>query len=208
MQILEHRWPPNTGRHSLSRTQRGMLTLALALTMLLVSAAFYQLPQAHAASSTPIIHWDPSMIYHGQNHGNPWGPVGEIAVVHAEGFTAGQPLRLIVVPGDSNKDATKCHPTSFSSPNSAVVGQVTVSSYLATSTQPSPGLARLVRPAQTWKRVFARSAPPTILLSARMMMDHSPSLVVLNHHSTSPRPARQLAVASRSQDRAGCHRSH
>lgn len=128
MQILEHKWPPCTGRHFISRTQRGMLTLALALTILLVSAAFYQLPQAHAASSTPIIHWDPSMIYHGQNHNNPWGPVGEIAVVHGEGFTAGQPLKLIVVPGDSNKDATKCHPTSFSSPNSAVVGQVTVSS--------------------------------------------------------------------------------
>src|SRR5690349_12512027 len=103
MQILEHRRPANPGRGRTTRMQRFMLALALALTML-VGAAFYQLPRAHAGSSGPIIHWDQSMIYPGHNNGNPEGPVGEPAVVHGESFTAGQQLKLIVVPGNSDND--------------------------------------------------------------------------------------------------------
>jgi len=77
----------------------------------LLGIAVYQTPQAHASNTgknTPIIHWDQSMIYQGQNNGNPEGPVGETAVVHGTGFTANQALELVVVAGDSNSDATNC----------------------------------------------------------------------------------------------------
>lgn len=63
-------------------------------------------PRAKAAGSDPIIHWDSSMIYPGQNNGYPWGPVGEQASVHGEKFTAsavlGLPVNLALLPGDVN----------------------------------------------------------------------------------------------------------
>ena len=78
---------------------------ALALAGLL-SASLIQSPQTLAAGSDPIIHWDESMIYPGQNNGNPWGPVGENALVHGEKFTAsgilGQPITLALIKGDVN----------------------------------------------------------------------------------------------------------
>lgn len=90
--------------------RRVSLALALALATLL-SLAVYQVPLAHAqstASSDPIIHWDQSMIYAGQNNGNPEGPVGETAVVHGQNFPASTALILVVVAGDTNSDPTLC----------------------------------------------------------------------------------------------------
>lgn len=82
------------------------LTLAVVL-----SIAVFHIPLAYANSSDntdSIIHWDQSMIYPGQNKGNPEGPVGEIAVVHGEHFTANTALDLVVVAGDSNSDSSLC----------------------------------------------------------------------------------------------------
>lgn len=103
-------YPVTSKRLSTSRFQRGLCALTITLLALL-SAAFYQIPHVHAAGTTqPVIHWDGAMIYPGQNKGNPEGPVGEIAVVHGENFTAtaGQPLKLMLVAGDTNNDATLC----------------------------------------------------------------------------------------------------
>lgn len=116
---LAQRW----ARHLIS----GVFALALLLVML-IGAAFAGMPSAHAATSSPIIHWDASMIYPGQNKGDPWGPVGEPAVVHGAGFTAGEQLKLLMVAGDSNNDAAACKPTAYSAPYAAIVGQVTASS--------------------------------------------------------------------------------
>jgi hypothetical protein len=63
---------------------------------------------ARAGGSAPVIHWDPGMIYAGQNNGNPWGPVGEVAIVHGANFSPNAQLRLVVSPGDSNKDPSVC----------------------------------------------------------------------------------------------------
>lgn len=90
--------------------QRWLYTLILAL-MLIAGASFCQFPRAYAGSTGPIIHWDQSMIYAGQNNGNPWGPVGEPAVVHGEGFVANMKLILLIVPGNSNSDASLCQQT-------------------------------------------------------------------------------------------------
>lgn len=56
----------------------------------------------------PVIHWDGSMIYPGQNNGDPWGPVGENAIVHGANFSPNTQLRLVVSPGDSNSNASAC----------------------------------------------------------------------------------------------------
>ncbi len=48
------------------------------------------------------------MIYAGQNNGNPWGPVGENAIVHGANFSPKTQLRLVVSPGDSNSNASVC----------------------------------------------------------------------------------------------------
>lgn len=74
----------------------------------MMSLSLLASPTAHAGGSGPIIHWDSSMIYAGQNNGYPWGPVGENTIVHGAGFTANQNLRLVVSPGDSNADANVC----------------------------------------------------------------------------------------------------
>ncbi len=102
-------------RQRLPRRWHFLLALALATFL---GIAIYQAPQAHASSTdrnNPIIHWDQSMIYQGQNNGNPEGPVGETAVVHGTGFTANQALDLVVVAGDSNSDSTNCQPPSAGS---------------------------------------------------------------------------------------------
>jgi hypothetical protein len=128
MYIQKYIRPPYTGHKRLLRYQRGILALTLAM-MVFLGTALYQSPQVHAIANpiSPMIHWDQSMIFSGQNHNNPWGPVGEAAVVHGSGFTSGQQLKLIVVPGDSNTTPSACQPATYTSPNSAVVGQATVS---------------------------------------------------------------------------------
>jgi len=81
------------------------------LALLLVALLAVSLPQVHpvqAAGGNPIIHWDSSMMYPGQNHGYPWGPVGENAIVHGANFPPDQQLRITVVPGNSNNDALIC----------------------------------------------------------------------------------------------------
>src|SRR6266568_3681421 len=87
----------------------GRMSALVLVIMLAIS--FCQIPVARAAGSGPIIHWNSSMIYAGQNNGYPWGPVGEHAGVSGERFSAGQQLRLILVQGDSNNDATVCKTT-------------------------------------------------------------------------------------------------
>ncbi len=82
-------------------------TLALLLVALL-AVTLRQVPLVQAAGGDPIIHWDSSMIYPGQNHGYPWGPVGENAIVHGANFPPDQQLRITVVPGNSNNDALIC----------------------------------------------------------------------------------------------------
>src|SRR5690348_2489403 len=84
---------------------------ALALCTLLPilgAVALQAAPTARAAggcgTTQACIHWDGSMIYPGQNNGNPEGPVGEHALVHGEGFLANmsQQIQLQVVKGDVN----------------------------------------------------------------------------------------------------------
>jgi len=81
----------------------GALLCAVLLSLVTLTA-----PAAHAGGSAPIIHWDSSMIYAGQNNGNPWGPVGENTIVHGANFPPNTALRLAIAPGDSNLDATVC----------------------------------------------------------------------------------------------------
>ena len=84
--------------------------MSLAIMMLVSLIA----PAAHAESAggnKPIIHWDASMIYAGQNNGYPWGPVGENTIVHGANFTPNVQLHLVVSPGDSNADPTVCQQT-------------------------------------------------------------------------------------------------
>jgi len=63
---------------------------------------------ARAASGGPVVNWASSMIYAGQNNGNPEGPVGELAEVVGSGFTVGASVNLILAPGDSSGDPTVC----------------------------------------------------------------------------------------------------
>lgn len=82
-------------------------TLAL-LLMALQAVSLWQVQPVQAAGGNPIIHWDSSMVYPGQNHGYPWGPVGENAIAHGANFPPDQQLRIKVVPGNSNNDALMC----------------------------------------------------------------------------------------------------
>jgi hypothetical protein len=97
-------------RHNLSSTLLGKwrFSLALGLLVMLMMGNVYQSSAARAAGSGPIIHWNSSMIYAGQNNGNPWGPVGENASVNGQNFPANKQLRLILVAGDSNDTPSAC----------------------------------------------------------------------------------------------------
>lgn len=93
-------------------TRNGEKVWALLLLPVVLLAMFslslLTSPTAHAGGGGPIIHWDSSMIYAGQNNGNPWGPVGENTIVHGASFTANTKLSLVVSPGNSNNDANVC----------------------------------------------------------------------------------------------------
>lgn len=94
-----------TIRRYLWLTSRCALLLALALVGLVAISALRG-QRAEAAGGDPVIHWDSSMIYPGQNNGYPWGPVGEHARIHGEKFTSsavlGQPINLALLQGDVN----------------------------------------------------------------------------------------------------------
>src|ERR1700674_1739692 len=79
-----------------------VLLLLPVVLLAMFSLALLTSPTAHAGGSGPIIHWDSSMIYAGQNNGYPWGPVGENASVKGENYPANQQYRLVLVQGDSN----------------------------------------------------------------------------------------------------------
>src|SRR5438552_17435514 len=82
--------------------------LAVILLAVLAAASLHPSAGTRAAGSGPIIHWNSSMIYAGQNNGNPWGPVGENASVNGQNFPANKQLRLILVAGDSNDTPSAC----------------------------------------------------------------------------------------------------
>lgn len=84
------------------------LSIFLALAIVLISLSLIAPPQAHAGGSGAIISWDSSMIFPGQNSGNPWGPVGEAAKVHGQQFAANTTYYLTLVPGDTTSDPTVC----------------------------------------------------------------------------------------------------
>src|SRR5689334_16499230 len=58
-------------------------------------------PGGTGRGSLRLRQWGASMIYAGQNNGNPEGPVGEHALVHGTKFTPGT-YTLAVVKGDVN----------------------------------------------------------------------------------------------------------
>jgi hypothetical protein len=100
--------------------------LVFALTSVLLAASFAMLlvtlaPSSPTFAANAIIHWDSSMIYAGQNNGNPWGPVGENALVHGENFPSNRQLSILLAPGNSNNGPSVCK-----SPV-ATVGNVTTS---------------------------------------------------------------------------------
>lgn len=77
--------------------------IALTCTVLLAQPV-----SAATATTVPSIAWDSSMLNANQNANLPWGPVGEQATVHGSGFATGTRLTLVLVPGDSNKNASLC----------------------------------------------------------------------------------------------------
>src|SRR5213593_1026097 len=96
-------------RHSLSSTLLGKWRFSLALGLLLMMmGSVYQSSAARAAGGGPIIHWNSSMIYAGQNNGNPWGPVGENASVNGQNFPPNLGVHLVLAQGDSNNNPAIC----------------------------------------------------------------------------------------------------
>ncbi len=85
-------------------------------------------PQRHTDSTDPTIAWDSSMIFTGQNGGNPWGPVGEHAQVQGTKFPDGS-YDLVLAAGDVNSDSTVCSASSIpvGSPVTASGGSFTAS---------------------------------------------------------------------------------
>jgi hypothetical protein len=69
-----------------------------------------EVPVRPAGGNDPTITWDGSMIFAGQNNGNPWGPVGEHAQVEGSKFPDGQ-YDLVLALGDVNGDASVCSST-------------------------------------------------------------------------------------------------
>ena len=79
---------------------------------------------AHFSSGGPVINWDSSMIYAGQNNGNPEGPVGEQAKVNGSGFSAGNDVNVVLAPGDSTFNPATCQ----SSNDVGIANDVTIQS--------------------------------------------------------------------------------
>ncbi|HEX9134439.1 MAG TPA: hypothetical protein VF844_19275 [Ktedonobacteraceae bacterium] len=107
---ISSRTRPHGGRRK-AHSHSWQFWASTLLLLPLVAVYLCRAPAAHAAGGGPIIHWDSSMIYAGQNNGFPWGPVGENTIVHGANFSSNQQLRLIVVPGDSNNSGAVCRQT-------------------------------------------------------------------------------------------------
>jgi hypothetical protein len=104
-----HRQPPTHAALRLFALAALLAALGILLSMprLPAASAAAAAPARHLGSSDPVIVWDSSMIFPGQNSGNPWGPVGEHAGVHGQHFPDGH-YNLVLAPGDVNNDATVC----------------------------------------------------------------------------------------------------
>lgn len=94
-------------------------TFFLIFCFIVLTCSFSFLQSAYAAttdvSGPPTISWDASMIYAGQNNNLPWGPVGERATVHGNGFPISKSkLTLVLVRGDSNANRFLCSQTGVS----------------------------------------------------------------------------------------------
>ena len=107
--VVTDGWGTRRMHRSSRRHLIGLSRITLAVALLLAGLAaitIFQLPHVRAAGLDPVIHWDSNMIYPGQNNGYPWGPVGELATVHGDKFTAssvlGQTIKLALIQGDVN----------------------------------------------------------------------------------------------------------
>jgi hypothetical protein len=109
MQITSRSCP--LGERKKARSHSWRIWAVVLLLLPLLAVVLNQVPVAQAAGGDPIIHWDSTMIYAGQNNGNPWGPVGENTIVHGANFSSNQQLHLIIVPGDSNNNPMVCKQT-------------------------------------------------------------------------------------------------
>lgn len=102
---------------------RAMLAISMSAGIVLcIGLVMFRSPLVYAAGDGPIIHWDSSMIYGGQNDGNPTGPVGENAIVHGANFLPDVQVSVILVQGNSNGNPSLCKAPV------ATVGTVTTSS--------------------------------------------------------------------------------
>jgi hypothetical protein len=84
------------------------IAMFIALAVMLCGLCIRQTPRVHAAGSGPVISWDKSMIYPGENNGDPWGPVGENAIIHGQNFSANLSLSVVLVQGNSNQNPALC----------------------------------------------------------------------------------------------------
>ncbi len=120
---------------SLNYRRLALLVIAIIAGIMLSCTLWAYAPsQVHAAGDGPIINWDSSMIYPGQNGGNPWGPVGEKAIVHGANFLPNIQINIILALGNSNGNPSLCKAPV------ATVGTVTTSSsgtFLLSFTWPS-----------------------------------------------------------------------
>lgn len=87
--------PSKRARHTCA-SHFSIMALALAVMLTLF---LYPVHTARASGGGSV-DWDSSMIYPGQNNGNPWGPVGERALVHVN-YIPNQLLNLKLVVGDA-----------------------------------------------------------------------------------------------------------
>ncbi len=80
----------------------------IALVVMTLGLYVRQAPQTRAAGTGPIINWDSNMIYPGQNNGDPFGPVGENALVHGQNFPAGLRVTVVLAQGNSIQNPSLC----------------------------------------------------------------------------------------------------
>jgi hypothetical protein len=172
-----------------TRAALRLFALAVLLAALGILLSMPRLPAAAAApaapaqrldSSDPVIVWDSSMLFPGQNGGNPWGPVGEHARVQGQHFPDGH-YNLVLAPGDVNSDATVCS-SANPIPVPVTSGQVTASGGSFNATFVWPATANNVNtaysicalnPADNTVASHLDSGPFTVLAA------NSPSLSVL-----------------------------